>query len=121
MEEHGLQLNTNNLQMSFISTLKSIVGLGPKIDFKNLLNKGALLVDVRSENEFASGHLKNAINIPVDKLSTNLHLLPNKDLPIITYCASGIRSSMGKRILAKHGYKTHNGGGYTALQQKLHG
>ena len=68
-------------------TLKSLLGFGTKQDFAVLVNNGAVILDVRSAMEFASGHIKNAINIPVENLSSNLSKLPSKNKTIITCCA----------------------------------
>jgi len=101
-------------------TLKSLLGFGTKQDFAVLVNNGAVILDVRSAMEFASGHIKNAINIPVENLSSNLSKLPSKNKTIITCCASGMRSGMAKNILTKNGYtNVFNVGGWTSLNSKI--
>lgn len=103
-----------------INTLKNIFGLGPKTDYAQLVKEGAIILDVRSKGEFASGHIKGAINISVDQLSSNLDNLKDKNKPIITCCASGMRSASAKSILKSKGYKhVYNGGGWSNLQSKL--
>jgi len=69
--------------------------LGPKIDFKTLLADGATVVDVRTPAEFKDGHIKGAINLPLQTLSSNLNKL-KKDQVIITCCRSGSRSGMAR-------------------------
>ncbi|HRP30850.1 MAG TPA: rhodanese-like domain-containing protein [Agriterribacter sp.] len=102
------------------STLKSMFGLGTQPDFSTMVKEGALILDVRSKGEFSSGHIKNAINIPVDQLSSQLVKLKDKNQCIICCCASGMRSGNAKRILESNGYKTvYNGGGWSSLQHKL--
>lgn len=54
-------------------------------DAKELLKGKAVLLDVRPSQEFASGHLRGAINIPIDELAERLDELP-RDRQIITYC-----------------------------------
>ena len=101
-------------------SLKEMLGLGPSVDYPSLIKQGAIILDVRSKGEFAGGHIKGAVNIPVDQLNANLHRIPNKDKTIITCCASGMRSSSAKRILQSNGYKNvHNGGGWAGLQYKI--
>ncbi|MEA1982836.1 MAG: rhodanese-like domain-containing protein, partial [Campylobacterota bacterium] len=63
---------------------------------------GALIVDVRTVEEFKSRHIQNAINIPVQKLDKLYSSLP-KDREIIVYCRSGSRSSMAAGYLRKKG------------------
>ena len=91
---------------------------GPKVDFAQLMNDGAIIVDVRTPGEYAGGHIKGSKNIPLQSLSQNLNKLP-KDKVIITCCASGMRSGSAKSILQSNGYKeVYNGGGWAGLQRK---
>jgi phage shock protein E len=103
-----------------ISTLKNLFGMGPKPDYIQLVKEGAIIIDVRSKAEFAGGHIKGSINIPVDQLSNNLNKLKDKNKPIITCCASGMRSASATSLLKSNGYAiVHNGGGWNSLQNKL--
>lgn len=68
------------------------------------LAAGATVVDVRTNGEFAAGHYKGAINIPLDSLSSNLNKLGRKDKPVIVYCASGARSAAAVRVLKAQGF-----------------
>lgn len=77
------------------------------------INNGAFLVDVRSPEEFASGSVKGAVNIPLDSLQQQLAKLKGKQ-NIVVFCRSGNRSNMAKRILAQNGYPQVVDGG--ALQ-----
>lgn len=80
-----------------------------------LLSDGALIVDVRSASEFASGHAPNSINIPLNGLSTELSRIP-KDKNIIVCCASGTRSAMAGSLLKRNGYtKIFNAGTWRNL------
>lgn len=89
-------------------------------DFAALVKEGAIIVDVRSKGEYAGGHVKNSINIPVDQLSANLSRLKDKNKPIITCCASGMRSSSALTILKNAGYtQVYNGGGWMSLNNKI--
>ena len=103
-----------------INTLKKIFGLGPGVNYAELVKNGAIILDVRSKGEFAGGHIKGAINISVDTLSNNLSKLKDKNQPIITCCASGMRSASAKNILKSNGYsQVYNGGGWSSLQNKI--
>ncbi len=89
-------------------------------DFAALVKQGATVVDVRSKGEYAGGHIKNSINIPLDQLAANLARLKDKKKPIITCCASGMRSSSALMILKNAGYtKVYNGGGWMSLNNKI--
>lgn len=103
-----------------INTIKQLLGLGPKVNFSALVTSGAIILDVRSKGEYAGGHIKGSVNIPVDQLAKNLHLLKDKSTPIITCCASGMRSASAKGVLIAKGYQqVYNGGGWHSLQSKL--
>jgi len=99
------------------NAIKKLLGIGPKIDLGELIAGGAVIVDVRSAGEYASGHLKMAINIPLDTLKMKLVKL-EKDATVITCCASGVRSSIAKKILLANGFvHVHNGGSWYNLKQ----
>lgn len=103
-----------------LESIKKIFGFGTKTDYSELIKQGAIVLDVRSKDEFSGGHIKNSINIPVDQLSNNLSKLNDKNRCIICCCASGMRSGTAKRILESKGYKAvFNGGGWNSLQNKL--
>ncbi len=103
-----------------LDQLKSLLGLGPSTDYAELMKSGAVVLDVRSKAEYAGGHIAGSVNIAVDQLNNNLHRLPDKNKPIITCCASGVRSAMAKRILSDAGYQdVYNGGSWHNLQEKL--
>lgn len=64
-----------------------------------------ILVDVRTESEYESGHIASAILIPLDSLSSLAEsMLPKKDTKIIIYCRSGNRSAQAVSILDDLGY-----------------
>ncbi|MFT5879043.1 MAG: phage shock protein E [Moritella sp.] len=81
------------------------------------IGQGALIVDNRTPQEFAQGHLKNAINIPFDIAVTQFKQLNiSRDQEIVLYCRSGNRSNKAFQSLMQAGYtKLYNGGGYQAL------
>lgn len=89
------------------------------VNWKELVNKGAQIIDVRSPEEFKGGHIKGAINIPLQNLLAHLSRI-NKGKPVITCCASGMRSASAKNLLKSKGFPVvYNGGGWMSLQSKL--
>lgn len=91
-----------------------------KTDYAKLIKEGAVILDVRSKNEYSAGHIKGSVNIPVEILRDNLSRLKDKNKTVITCCASGMRSASAKSILRSNGYsKVHNGGGWHSLNSKL--
>jgi phage shock protein E len=98
-----------------IGFLKSL--FGEKADLQELINNGAKIIDVRTKAEFQQGHVRNSINIPLDNLSGNLKKL-DKSKPIITCCASGMRSASARSILKSNGFtEVHNAGSWTSLRK----
>ena len=85
-----------------------------------VLRKGAMIVDVRTPGEFAAGHVKGAVNYPLDSLSTKLSALKQADKPIVFCCASGNRSgqatNMAQGALSQ---EVVNGGPWTNVQKIL--
>lgn len=69
------------------------------------VNDGAILIDVRSEEEYKLSHLDQAINIPVDVIEEEIvNYVVDKGTPVILYCRSGNRSSNAAQALLKLGY-----------------
>ncbi len=103
--------------MSFFSKLiQGLTGVsaGP-------LPANAVLIDVRSPGEFASGYIDGAISLPLDNIShTIITAVPDKGAEIIVYCRSGARSGAAKNILNGLGYQqVSNGGSVGGLALKL--
>jgi len=88
----------------------------PQVDVEDILAapvaEQMYLLDVRTPQEFASGHIPGAVNIPVDDLRSRLNELP-RDRKIAAYCQVGQRGYLATRILLQAGFSTANvGGGY---------
>jgi rhodanese-related sulfurtransferase len=99
--------------------LKNLFGFGPSADFKTLVANGAQIIDVRTPQEFKGGHIKGSVNIPLQNLNSQLSKI-KKDKPVITCCASGMRSASAKSILKSNGFQeVHNGGGWMSLNNKI--
>ena len=90
-----------------------------KKHIQEFLDKGAIILDVRSKREWDNGHIKNARHIPLDELQSQIGKLQKLKKPIITCCASGARSSQAVDILSSNNIKATNGGGWLSLQRKL--
>ena len=66
--------------------------------------KGAVLLDVRNADEYKSGHIPGAINVPVDSIESISKKVKKKDTPIYSYCLSGARSGRAVSALKAMGY-----------------
>lgn len=109
------------LAAAFSACAQAVTELDPVV-FRDKVKatKGAVVVDVRTPQEFAEGHLENAINIDVkaadfEQLSASL----DKRKPVFVYCLSGIRSNRAAISLQKRGYTvTSMKGGITAWRER---
>ncbi len=92
------------------SFFKNLFSTQDEVDFVNILKEGAVLIDVRSKDEYKAGHAKKSINLPLDELNSNFDKI-KKGIPIIVVCQSGMRSKMAQSKLKKAGFnEVHNGG-----------
>jgi phage shock protein E len=104
--------------MSVFSAVKNFL-FGPSVDYAALVKQGAVIIDVRTKGEYAGGHIRNSVNIPLDQLGGAISRF-KKDQVLITCCASGMRSASAKSLLKSKGFlHVHNGGGWGSLQFKV--
>lgn len=77
-------------------------------------------IDVRTAEEFAQGHLQDAVNIPVERITAEIKKIsPDKNAPVNLYCRSGRRAEVALQALKKEGYtNVTNHGGYEDLVKK---
>jgi rhodanese-related sulfurtransferase len=100
--------------------LLDFLGFGNKTNsIQEFKEKGAIVIDVRSQGEFAGGHIKDAKNIPLNEIGSKINDIKKLNKPVIACCASGMRSSQATSILKKNGIEVINGGGWKSLQSKL--
>ena len=103
----SLAEETNNLNSGNISSETNIavtdVSVAQAVDLIN--NKNALIIDVRTPEEFAESHLPEANNFPVDTLSQNIETIKKlqRDKPLLVYCRSGKRSARAAEKLKNLG------------------
>ena len=87
-----------------------------------LIAQGAVVIDVRTADEFGGGHLPSATNIAVAEIADRLGdvdklVAGDKSKPIVLYCAAGSRAAKAKKVLEGAGYqRVVNGGGYDDLR-----
>jgi rhodanese-related sulfurtransferase len=89
-------------------------------NIKNALQKGAIVIDVRSAQEFDLGRVPESINIPVDRIAVNAERIRNMKRPVVFCCNSGHRSAEAVRIMKEKGLKeVYNGGSWESVLKKL--
>lgn len=91
----------------------------PALAKRLVTEDGALLLDVRTADEFGEGHVEGAIQIPHDELGDRIGEVlekqgGDKHKPIVVYCRSGRRADTAKQVLLENGFdQVTNLGGYT--------
>ena len=93
-----------------MSFLRKIFGLREKVNHHELLENGAILIDVRTPVEFKQGHSKGAMNVPLDTISNKIKKIEQLKKPIVLCCRSGMRSGQATAILKRNGIEAYNGG-----------
>ena len=102
---------------TIMGIFSALFGKRKKVNFGELIQNGAYIIDVRTSREYQTGHLKGSKNIPLDKLMSHVSNI-KKDQVIITCCASGMRSKTAKGMLNNAGYSNvHNGGNWGSLNK----
>ena len=100
--------------------LLSMLGLGGKSEsVKEYMDKGAVIIDVRTVGEFREGHIKNSKNIPLGNIFSKVNEIKRLEKPVIVCCRSGMRSAQAASILKNSGIDVMNGGGWQSLENKL--
>lgn len=99
------------------SFIKKFFGTSSALN--DYLEKKAVIIDVRTKDEFESGHIKNSVNVPLDNIAAISKKLKPEDF-IILCCRSGTRSAMAMSILKSKGYaNVINGGGWQSLNKTI--
>lgn len=102
-----------------LEAIKKFMGIRTT-DYAQLVEQGAIVVDVRTAGEFSQGHIKGSVNIPVDRIALQADQLKARKKPVITCCASGMRSATAKSILESKGIaEVYNGGSWQGLHRKI--
>lgn len=104
------------LSLSIVPHAANATDQQPQVAWEKIA-AGAMVLDVRTPEEFAAGHLANAVNIPFEQVAAEFAKRSiAKDAPVVLYCRSGRRSSIATEALVAAGYtQTYNGGGYQTL------
>jgi len=83
-------------------------------------NKNAILLDVRTREEYASGHIEGSHNIPLDEIDRVDSVIKDKNAPLYVHCLSGARSAHAAAYLKSKGYReVHDIGGIGSYRGKI--
>lgn len=81
--------------------------------------KGAVIIDVRTYDEYVNGHVIGSKNIPLPALRHEIDDIKNWNLPVIVCCQTGLRSAQAAALLNKNGIDCINGGSWKTLNSQL--
>ena len=101
-----------------ISFIKKILGF-QDLNYAELMERGAIIIDVRTPQEFKQGHVKKSINIPLYDINKSIKKLKQKNKPIITCCRSGARSGNAAATLKSAGIEVYNGGSWNSVRDAI--
>ena len=101
--------------ISFLKQLFQKSGQGPEEALRN----GAVIIDVRTKEEYRQGHIAGSKNIPLNEIKSKAEMIRKWNKPVVTVCRSGNRSSMAKGILKTAGIEVYNGGAWHSLEAKM--
>lgn len=90
-----------------------------KEHIKEMVKRGATIVDVRMPQEFQGGHVAGSVNIPLQDIQQRIEEFKTLKAPIVLCCISGARSGQAQSILKQHGIETANGGGWMDVNGML--
>jgi phage shock protein E len=105
--------------VAFIVIMKMMMSSNISInEAKKKIEENAVIVDVRTEEEFSSGHIDKALNIPHDRISELEKHVSDKNRPVLLYCLSGMRAAAACAELRRKGYsQVYNLGGYSRAKK----
>ncbi|MFO1487759.1 MAG: rhodanese-like domain-containing protein [Verrucomicrobiota bacterium] len=108
-----------SMLMAFVAGAAPMAGTLSESEARTQLKNGALLIDVRTTAEFASKHLTNAINLPLDRFKTALPVrVPDKGRVLLLHCRSGNRSRTAMAEARSLGYtNVFNVGSYESAEK----
>jgi rhodanese-related sulfurtransferase len=90
-----------------------------KKKIEDFVSRGAIIIDVRSKGEYNGGAIPGSKNIPLQQINSKITQIKKWNKPIITCCASGMRSGSAAAILRSNNIEVMNGGGWFSLSKKL--
>ncbi|MCS7000376.1 MAG: rhodanese-like domain-containing protein [Bacteroidota bacterium] len=91
-------------------------GIISPTEAKQLIARGAMLIDVRTPGEYAAGHVRGSRNIPLDQIERHIPELKKANKPVVLVCASGNRSGRATALLQNAGIEAYNAGSWVNLR-----
>ena len=86
---------------------------------KEFQSRGAVIIDVRTPGEYQQGAIRGSKNIPLQNIASKINEIKKLNKPVITCCASGMRSGSAASILKSNGIEAVNGGGWASRKAQI--
>jgi rhodanese-related sulfurtransferase len=86
---------------------------------EDFMSRDAIIIDVRTKAEFEMGAIPGSKNIPLQIINSKIKDIKKFNRPVITCCASGMRSGSAASILRNQGIEAMNGGGWKSLHHHI--
>lgn len=96
-----------------------LMGSTKKDKIQEMLQNGAVIIDVRSRAEFQGGHVAGSKNIPLQEIEKSIDKLKSMKKPVVLCCASGARSGQASNFLKSKGLECENGGGWIRVNSMI--
>ncbi|WP_047548003.1 rhodanese-like domain-containing protein [Psychroserpens sp. Hel_I_66] len=90
-----------------------------KRQVEDYLKNNAVILDVRTQQEWDAGHIANSVHIPLNELNDRVDEVKALNQPIIACCASGVRSAKAAKFLNLNNIEAINGGGWLNVKSRL--
>ncbi|MBK6541960.1 MAG: rhodanese-like domain-containing protein [Flavobacteriales bacterium] len=95
---------------------RELLGEPSAEDIARLVKEGATILDIRSQEEYETGHIPGCLHIPIGELLRSLPMIP-RGRPVVTCNADDALSATAAEILGAHGFQAYDGGGWTTLSK----
>lgn len=99
-----------------LNFLMNMMGGGNSDAVADAIRNGAVVIDVRTRQEYSGGHVAGSKNIPLQELGQHIASLP-KGKPVVFCCASGGRSGQATSMASQAGIEAYNGGPWTSVNR----
>lgn len=103
--KENVNMSNNDSQITNNGDVVPYVKITPSEAKEMMENEDVIILDVRTEEEYNAGHIKNAVLLPVTEIEDKAQeLLPDKEVKILLYCRSGNRTQTASKLLREMGY-----------------
>lgn len=108
-----------SLIKKMFSSAEAATPIVDEVDYNVLIERGVMLIDVRTQQEYLSHHIPKAVNIPIAEITKQMCRLKESIRPVLVYCKSGQRSQKAVKLMRKNGIECYNGGDLNRVKDQI--